>query len=97
MTAREQRNNQTQHMFRAANERMHETIDGQVPNGTLIPFLCECADTECLGRITMDASDYEGIHIDRDLYIVLRDHPSVDGENVVGREDGYYIVSTAAA
>jgi hypothetical protein len=97
MTPREQRIKQAQHMFRAANERMHQTIDGQVPNGALIPFLCECADTDCRGRISMDASDYEGIHIDRDLYIVLRDHPRVDGENVVGREDGYYIVSKAAA
>jgi hypothetical protein len=45
----------------------------------------------------MDASEYEGIHIDRDLYIILRDHPTIDGEEVVGQEDGYNIVSKAAA
>jgi hypothetical protein len=97
MSSRDTSKDQNQRMSRAANERMQEVIDGQVPYGTVIPFLCECADIECLGRINMNASDYEGIHIDRDLYIVLRDHPTVDGENVVGQEDGYNIVSKAAA
>ena len=97
MSSRQERQEQNQRMFRAANERMEKMIDGQVPHGTLIPFLCECADKECLGRINMDASDYDGIHIDRDLYIVLRDHPTMDGEEVVDQEDGYDIVSKAAA
>ena len=96
MSSRHTRKEQNQRMFRAANERMQELIAG-VPYGTLIPFLCECADGECLGRIHIDASDYEGIHIDRDLYIVLRGHPTIDGEEVVGHEDGYDIVSKAAA
>ena len=97
MSSRQERKAQNQRVFRAANERMQEMIDGQVPYGTVIPFLCECADNECLGRINMNAADYEGIHIDRDLYIVLRDHPTIEGENVVEQEDGYDIVSKTAA
>jgi hypothetical protein len=97
MSSRDVSKGQNQRMSRAANERMQEAIDGQVPHGTVIPFLCECADSECLGRINMDASDYEGIHIDRDLFIVLRDHATIYGENVVEQEDGYDIVRKAAA
>ena len=97
MNGRDERKEQNQRIFRAANERMQEMIDGEVPHGTMIPFLCECADDTCLGRINMDAYDYEGIHVDRDLYIVLRDHPTIDGEEIVGQEDGYDIVSKAAA
>ena len=97
MKRRDQRREQNQRMFRGANERMQQVIDGQIPYGTVIPFLCECADNECRGRINMDASDYEGIHIDRDLYIVLRDHPTIDGENVVEEQGGYDIVRKAAA
>jgi hypothetical protein len=97
MSSRDLSNEQNQRTSRAANERMREVIDGHVPYGTLIPFLCECADRECLGRINMNGSDYAGIHIDRDLFIVLRDHPTIDGEKVVGQEDGYNIVSKAAA
>jgi hypothetical protein len=97
MSSRDVSQGQNQRMFRAANERMQEMIDGDVPHGTVIPFLCECADNECLGRINMNASDYEGIHIDRDLFIVLRDHPTIDGQEVVDQQDGYDIVSRAAA
>ena len=97
MSPRQLRKEQNQRTFRAANERMQELIDGQVPSGTIIPFLCECADDECLGRIDMDGSDYEGIHIDRELYIVIRDHATVDGENVVAEHDGYDVVRKVAA
>jgi hypothetical protein len=99
MSGRQERQELNQRMFRAANERMEEIIEGlggQVPYGTVIPFLCECADEECRGRINIDSSEYMGIHLDSDLYIVLRDHPTIDGENVVEREDGYDIVSKAA-
>jgi hypothetical protein len=97
MSRRDQHKEQNQQIFRAANERMQQVIDGQIPYGTVLPFLCECADHDCLGRINMDASDYEGIHIDRDHYIILRDHPTMAGENVVEEQDGYDIVSKAAA
>jgi hypothetical protein len=97
MSSRDERKEQNQRLFRAANERMQELIDGEVPYRTVIPFLCECADSDCLGRINIAASDYEGIHVDRDLYIVLRDHPMIDGEEVVDHRDGYDIVSKAAA
>jgi hypothetical protein len=97
MSNRDMTKEHRQRVARTANERMQEAIDGQVPHGIVIPFLCECADIECLGRINMNASDYEGIHVDRDLFIVLRDHPTVEGDSVVGQEDGYNIVSKAAA
>jgi hypothetical protein len=87
MSGRQERQELNQRMFRAANERMQQIIEGlegQVPYGTVIPFLCEC-------------SDYMGNHIDRDLYIVLRGHPTIDGANVVEQDDGYDIVSKAAA
>jgi hypothetical protein len=100
MSGRQERQELNQRMFRAANERMQQIIEGfegQVPYGTVIPFLCECSDDECRGRININASDYMGNHIDRDLYIVLRGHPTIDGANVVEQDDGYDIVSKAAA
>ena len=97
MNPSDRRKAHNQRMFRAANERMEQVIDGQVPYAAVIPFLCECADDECRGRINMVASDYEGIHIDRDLFVVLRNHPTIAGEDVVERQDGYDIVRKAAA
>jgi hypothetical protein len=49
----------------------------------LIPFLCECADDACMGRVDMKLADYDDIHRDRDQYSVLRDHQIVDGERVI--------------
>ena len=54
-----------------------------VPAEQLIPFLCECADDACLGRVDMSLSDYDDIHRDRDQYAVLHDHQGVDGETIV--------------
>jgi hypothetical protein len=61
------------------------------------PTTASAPTTNAGAASTSTPSDYMGIHIDRDLYIVLRDHPTIDGENVVEREDGYDIVSKAAA
>jgi hypothetical protein len=97
MSGPHERKEQNQRISRAANERMQSAMDGQVPFGTVLPFLCECADDKCRGRIEMDASDYAGIHIDRQVYMVIRDHPMVDGEDVVEEQQGYDVVRKAAA
>jgi hypothetical protein len=44
MSSRDMSKDQNQRMLRAANERMQEAIDAQVPYGTVIPF-CASAQT----------------------------------------------------
>jgi len=74
---------QSQQIFRSANERMQGLAVAIVPAEQLIPFLCECADDACLGRVDMSLSDYDDIHRDRDQYAVLHDHQVVDGATIV--------------
>jgi len=74
---------QSQQIFRSANERMQALAVAIVPAEQLIPFLCECADDACFGRVDMSLSDYDDIHRDRDRYAVLHDHQVVDGETIV--------------
>ena len=83
----------SQHTFRSANERMQTLAVDIVPPEQLIPFLCECADDECLGRVAMNLADYDDIHRDRDRYTVLHDHLMVDGEHVVEQRPLFDIVS----
>jgi hypothetical protein len=85
-----------QQMFRAANERLEDAVDGQIPAETLIPFFCECADETCRGRINLDASDYDGIHVDRELYIVLRGHPTMAAEETVEQNSHYSVLRKPA-
>ncbi len=66
------------------------------PDDRLIPFLCECADDACLGRVDMNLADYDDIHRDRDRYAVLHDHQIVDGEKVLEQRELFDIVSKAA-
>jgi hypothetical protein len=67
-----------------------------VPAEQLIPFLCECADDACMGRVDMNLADYDDIHRDRDQYSVLRDHQIVDGEKVVEQRPLFDVVTKGA-
>lgn len=86
---------QSQHTFRGANRRMVTLAGGIVHADHLIPFLCECADDDCLGRVDMKVAEYDEIHRDRDQYSVLHDHQIADGERVVEQRALYDVVSKA--
>lgn len=88
---------QNQQTFRSANERFQSLAVAIVPAGGLVPFLCECADDACLGRVEMTVRDYDEVHLDRDRYVVLHDHRMVTGEDVVERRDGFDIVRKSEA
>jgi hypothetical protein len=86
----------SQRTFRSANERMQTLAVAIVPAEQLIPFLCECADDACMGRVGMNLADYDDIHRDRDRYAILRDHAMTDGEHVIEQRPLYDVVSKAA-
>jgi hypothetical protein len=41
----------------AANERLRAAV-APLPATTPVPFLCECSDPECLGRVEMTLDEY---------------------------------------
>ena len=41
----------------AANERLRAAV-APLPATTPVPFLCECCDPECLGRVEMTLDEY---------------------------------------
>jgi hypothetical protein len=86
----------SQAAFRAANERL-AGVAGRGPADRIVPFLCECADDECRGRVNMSVPEYRAIHDDRDRYATLRDHATADGEEVIERRELFDIVQKAAA
>jgi len=86
----------SQRTFRSANERMQTLAVAIVSAEQLIPFLCECADDGCMGRVGMNLADYDDIHRDRDRYAILRDHAMTDGEHVIEQRPLYDVVSKAA-
>ena len=92
MASSQQRLVQNQRSFRAANERFGEMVEVRA-DGDRIPFLCECSNSDCRGRIEMTTKDYDAIHVVRTHFMILPGHAMVGGETVRGVDgDGYLVV-----
>jgi hypothetical protein len=57
-----------------------------------IPFLCECADAFCDGRVALRITDWQGVARQRRHYVMLSGHPRSEQEKVVGTLEGYGVV-----
>jgi hypothetical protein len=89
---------QNQREFRYANGRFIDVLNSSTANqdGQLIPFLCECADDDCMGRIEITAWRYEDIHADEGHYVILPGHTRIAGEEILEENSYYEIVKKVA-
>ena len=92
MGPRESRREENQKLFRMGNERLSDIVGEQAPEFAPVPFLCECADEFCNGRVELDRRQWEGIAARPNHYIIVAGHPRSDGEQFVGALDGYDVV-----
>ena len=88
---------ENQEMSRSANERLQDVAGRTAEDGVVIPFLCECADDACMGRIEITIDDYFIAHLDDDHYVIIPDHPRIHGEVIVHDHGHYEVVAKAAA
>jgi hypothetical protein len=91
---RETRREQNQKIFRTGNERLSDAVNEQerVPETARVPFLCECADEFCDGRVELERAQWESIASNPNEYVMLPGHLRSEGEVVVGAFDGYEVV-----
>lgn len=61
-----------------------------------VPFLCECADEDCLGRIELTPSQWEVVAAAPNHYVLLPGHPRNEAEKVVGLIREYEVACKAA-
>jgi hypothetical protein len=93
MGAPEERLAEQQKLFRLANERLHQRTAAYGKNGTLlVPFLCECADVGCLGRVELTHRQYREIRSHPDRYVIQPGHPIVEHERIIEEHDSFHIV-----
>lgn len=90
--SRDTRREENQKLFRLGNERLRSAVNEQVPNADRIPFLCECADEFCDGRVEIRMEQWEGIAREPHQFVMVSGHPRSEGEKVVGGVDGYDVV-----
>ena len=97
MNADDERGRHTQREFRYANGRFFDALTNSTsPDGQLIPFLCECADGDCMGRVEITAWRYDDIHAKDRRYVILPGHMRIAGEEIVEENSYYEIVKKAA-
>lgn len=96
MATRDTRREENQKLFRVGNERLRDAVNDQLPEDSRVPFLCECADEFCDGRVELRTEEWEGIAREPHHYVMVSGHPRSEGEKVVGGLDGYDIVSKPA-
>ena len=89
MGPRESRREQNQKRFRTGNERIHDAAETRVSEETPVPFLCECADDDCLGKVNVTLSEWEGIASRPNHFLMLAGHQRSEGEQVVASIGAY--------
>jgi hypothetical protein len=89
---RDQRLGENQRLFRNANERLVERVNNLDFDGASIPFLCECADADCLGRIDLTLSQYREVRSESDCYVILPEHPTIESQRVVEDKGHFHVV-----
>jgi hypothetical protein len=94
VSSRGERLSLNQATFRSANEGMTEVLN--VHESTLVPFLCECADLDCLGRLEATLAEFEEAHAGANRYFILRGHLRVEGEEILVENERYEVVVKTA-
>ena len=91
MDAREHRLAQNEALFREVNERVEAVASHLSPHDEY-QFLCECANADCTFRLTLSISTYEAIRADSKQFVVLPLHYTPEVEELVVKEDTYWVV-----
>jgi hypothetical protein len=88
---RQARRRENQEVFRRANERLSGVVEQRFASSEAVPFLCECADERCMGRVDLTLDEYRALRSQERQFVMLHDHARTAGERVVAERDGYDI------
>jgi len=79
MMNRDARLEENQQVFRSANERLSGVIEAGVVSADPVPFLCECADEECMGRVDLTLDEYRELRSHERQFVMLHGHARTEG------------------
>ncbi len=101
----ERRQIENEMIFRRANERIGDGLDTLDAmhiedddihlinnDDILLHFKCECSDEDCEARIQLKLSTYQGIHENRDAFVIKLEHQDRAIEKVILTESTYCVV-----
>ena len=85
----------TESAFREVNEAIATTAARFDAEET--DFVCECADPQCVHRLTADLDDYEDVRSEPTRFLIAPGHDKPEIERVVERRGEYQIVEKFGA
>lgn len=85
----------TESAFREVNEAIATTAARFDAEET--DFVCECADPQCVHRLTADLDDYEDVRSEATRFLIAPGHDKPEIERVVERTSEYQIVEKFGA
>lgn len=88
---RDARLRENEEVFRRANDRLESVAQERLAGADHVPFLCECADDSCMGRIDLTVEDYREVRANDRAFVTLPAHPRSAGEAIIAQRDGYDI------
>jgi hypothetical protein len=91
MSSRETRREHNQLRFREANERLLKAVEDGGSESRRVPFVCECADDDCHGRVEVDVADWEAVASQHNHFLMEAGHQRSEGEEVVGHVGAYEV------
>jgi hypothetical protein len=92
VNTREERLVENEETFRRANELLVEVVEQQSATPSVIPFLCECADDLCLGRVELTSAAYQDVRAHDNRFVIIGGHLQAEAEHVVDKLGPYEIV-----
>jgi hypothetical protein len=92
MSERETRLAANEVAFREVNEELAGRVEEVAGAHATFGVLCECSNQSCVEGITVTPTEYEAVHADPALFIVVPGHANRDIEDVVGETERYEIV-----
>jgi anti-sigma B factor antagonist len=95
---RTQRIIKNEQAFRDYNNRRLQVEDiAPTDDSELIPFVCECGDSDCIEALSVTAAEFVQAHAAPNLFLVKPGHVYPDVEKVIVEQPTYAIVAKHAA
>jgi hypothetical protein len=91
MASRSTRREKNQLSFRSANQGLRGVVEDRVQETQRVPFLCECADDDCLGAVEVTLGEWESVAAQHNRFLMIAGHQHSEGEEVVGSLRQYEI------
>ncbi len=96
MDERERRIGENEALFRQVNEQVESLNETFSTLTDRMVIVCECGDESCLEQIEISLEAYEALRSDPALFAIKPGHEIPDVEDVVSRNDRYWVVAKRA-